>query len=275
MIALLLEALQITHGCRNAIHLVAINHVLLVQSTTMSATSYFADAVGAVCDGLRDSVLGPQASALDKWDGVGEWDAGHVGGGGVVDALSAGVAAATDALAKGVEKVPKSVHMVSFLMRAIPASVLYLLAVLYAACTSALCALVLEALIKRLRIERLSSRFKFFVNRKHDGTFAMFYTMNIGVAGLVLMGLSMCAMEVPMTLMVALGASAAGVISSAAMETVIAVADSSDFRKREDKGAMPAIRRRLFLHSAMGAAAGAMIMSMATLRNEPVTLSPQ
>ena len=103
------------------------------------------------------------------------------------------------------------------------------------------------------------SRFLAIV-RGHDAAFGIFYVLNAFGLALIVFLLTLVA-RVPLTVIAGLLISTLGVTSSVAMEMVCATADDDEFREQEATlDAM--VRRRVYLHGAMGISVATVILLM-------------
>lgn len=194
----------------------------------------------------------------------GAMSGGGGGGEGAVAEAKAMMGKAVGVVKDITEKMPQAVHVTAMLSKAMPHMVVFTLIHVCVMGCGLLLALHLERLVKWMRIERLSHRLN-FINRisKGDIMFAVSYSICMVGAGIVLVLLSLCSMEIPFELITALVMASVTVFLSCSMESAVSLADGNNVAANPSRGRL---RRCVFLYGSMSAAVGVLVLFMPKLR---------
>lgn len=152
-------------------------------------------------------------------------------------------------------RVPLSFHILADLIGRIPAPILLVGCMWYALFSSAYGSSVMGNMISVKKTQ--NNRFLRFL-KGHDAAFGIFYAMNAVSVAVMLLLLTLVA-RVPLTVVFGIIFSILGVVASVSMEMVCATSDFDTFKQTE-AGNSAMLRRRIFLHGAMGAGIASVVL---------------
>ena len=153
--------------------------------------------------------------------------------------------------------VPLYFHLLADLVGRIPGPLLLTAGIWLTLYSSAYGSTLVGNIISATKAK--NSRFLRFV-KGHDAAFGIFYAINALWLAIIVLMLTLVA-RVPLSVIFGILFSAMGVIGSVAMEMVSSTDDGEGFREAE--GSLDAcLRRRLFLHGAMGAGVASVVLIM-------------
>jgi hypothetical protein len=153
--------------------------------------------------------------------------------------------------------VPLFLHLLADLVGRIPGPILLTACMWLTLYCSAYGSTLVGNIISATKAK--NNRFLRFI-KGHDAAFGIFYAINALWLAIIVLMLTLVA-RVPLSVVFGILFSAMGVVGSVAMEMVCSTADEDGFREAE--GSRDAcLRRRLFLHGAMGAGVASVVLIM-------------